>query len=59
MFQDFRNFLQRVMLGLVSLCSAVFQSSTPLQMKFLEHVPIQSRSTLNTKCVHNHVIELL
>jgi hypothetical protein len=43
--QDFRNFLQRVMLSLVSLCSAVFQNSTPLQMKFFEHATIQSRST--------------
>jgi hypothetical protein len=47
------------MLSLVSLCSAVFQSSTPLQMKFFELVPIQSRSTLNTKSVHNYVLELL
>jgi hypothetical protein len=33
------------MLGLVSLCSAVFQSSIPLQMELFDHVPIQSRST--------------
>jgi hypothetical protein len=40
------------MLSLVSLCSAVFQSSIPLQMKFFEHIPIQSRSTFEyQKCV--------
>jgi hypothetical protein len=39
------------MLSLVSLCSAVFQNRTPLQMKFFEHVPIQYRSTLEyQKC---------
>jgi hypothetical protein len=43
--QDFSNFLQRVMLSLVSLRSAVFQNSILLQMEIFEHVPIQSRAT--------------
>jgi hypothetical protein len=39
------------MLSLVSLYSAVFQSSTPLQMEIFEHVPIQSSSTFEyQKC---------
>jgi hypothetical protein len=33
------------MLSLVSLYSAVFQSSIPLQMELFEHAPIQSRAT--------------
>jgi hypothetical protein len=33
------------MLSLMSLCSAVFQNSIPLQMEIFEHVPVQSRPT--------------
>jgi hypothetical protein len=36
--------MQRVMLSLVSLCSAVFQSSIPLLMNFFDYIPIQPRS---------------
>jgi hypothetical protein len=34
------------MLSLVSLGSAIFQSSFPLQMKCSDHVPIQSSPTI-------------
>jgi hypothetical protein len=35
----------------VSLCSVVFQNSTPLQMEILEPVPIQSSSSFEyQKC---------
>jgi hypothetical protein len=47
------------MFSLVSLCSAVFQSSTPLQMKFFEYDPIQSRCTFEYQKCANHVFEFL
>jgi hypothetical protein len=41
------------MLSLVSLYPAVFLGNLALKMEFLEHVPIQSRSTLEYhKCAY-------
>jgi hypothetical protein len=47
------------MLSLVSLCSAIFQNSTPLQMNFSSMFQSYLDPLLNTKSVHNYVLELL
>jgi hypothetical protein len=47
------------MLSLVSLCSAVFQGSIPLQMQFSSMFQSHLDLPLNTKSVHNYANELL
>jgi hypothetical protein len=51
--------MQRFMLSLVSLCSAVFQSSIPLQMKFLSMFQSNLGLPLNNKKVYHNLTELL
>jgi hypothetical protein len=43
----------------IPICIESFQSSTSLQMKFFELVQSNLDLPLNTKSMHNHVIELL
>jgi hypothetical protein len=46
------------MLSLVSLCSAVFQGSIPLQMQFSSMIQSNLDPPLNTKSVYSYVMEL-
>jgi hypothetical protein len=59
MFQDFRNFLQKVMLSLVSLCSAVFRAAPLCKWNFSSTFQSNLYLPLNTKSVNNYAIELL